>query len=114
MTPVGVTTVRELRPGNKINVGEAIATVSKALAVFRPADSSMSPQGAVKRSLTFNPKRNGILFSGDYFYGIYLYGFPIQQAVTAITGSHRNWYLDLCFVLPGVFAVAELSWWFIE
>ena len=54
MTPVGVTTVRELRPGNKINVGEAIATVSKALAVFRPADSSMSPQGAVKRSLTLN------------------------------------------------------------
>ncbi len=63
---------------------------------------------------TFNPHRNDLLFSGDYSYGIYLYGFPIQQAATALTGPHRSWYLDLCFVLPSVFAVAALSWWFIE
>jgi peptidoglycan/LPS O-acetylase OafA/YrhL len=63
---------------------------------------------------TFNPQRNGLIFSGDYSYGIYLYGFPIQQAVNALTGPHRSWYLDLCFVLPATFAVAALSWWFIE
>jgi peptidoglycan/LPS O-acetylase OafA/YrhL len=63
---------------------------------------------------TFNPRRNSLVFSGDYSYGIYLYGFPIQQAVTAMTGPHRSWYFDLCFVLPATFAVAALSWWFIE
>jgi peptidoglycan/LPS O-acetylase OafA/YrhL len=63
---------------------------------------------------TFNPRRNDLIFSGDYSYGIYLYGFPIQQAVTAFTGHYRSWYFDLCFVLPSVFAVAALSWWFVE
>src|ERR1700733_2627494 len=63
---------------------------------------------------TFNPRRTRLIFGGDYSYGIYLYGFPIQQAVTAMTGPHRSWYLDLCFVLPATFAIAGLSWWFIE
>jgi peptidoglycan/LPS O-acetylase OafA/YrhL len=62
---------------------------------------------------TFNPVRHGGDYA-DYSYGIYLYGFPIQQAVTALTGDHRSWYLDLCFVLPITFVVAALSWRLIE
>jgi peptidoglycan/LPS O-acetylase OafA/YrhL len=62
---------------------------------------------------TFNPVRHGGDYA-DYSYGIYLYGFPIQQAVTALTGDHRSWYLDLLFVLPITFVVAALSWRFIE
>jgi peptidoglycan/LPS O-acetylase OafA/YrhL len=62
---------------------------------------------------TFNPVRHGGDYA-DYSYGIYLYGFPIQQAVTSLTGPYRSWYLDLCFVLPLTFAVAALSWHFIE
>jgi peptidoglycan/LPS O-acetylase OafA/YrhL len=62
---------------------------------------------------TFNPVRHGGDYA-DYSYGIYLYGFPIQQAVTALTGDHRSWYLDLCFVLPATFIVAALSWRLIE
>lgn len=62
---------------------------------------------------TFNPVRHGGDYA-DYSYGIYLYGFPIQQAVTALTGPYRSWYLDLCFVLPLTFIVAALSWRLIE
>lgn len=62
---------------------------------------------------TFNPVRHGGDYA-DYSYGIYLYGFPIQQAVTSLTSPYRSWYLDLCFVLPLTFLVAGLSWRFIE
>lgn len=62
---------------------------------------------------TFNSVRHGSEYA-DYSYGIYLYGFPIQQAVTALTGGHRSWWLDLIFVLPATFAVAALSWRFVE
>jgi peptidoglycan/LPS O-acetylase OafA/YrhL len=61
----------------------------------------------------FNPK----ILRGeyiDYSYGIYLYGFPIQQAVTSLTGSYRCWWLDLLIVLPTTFLVAGLSWRYVE
>jgi peptidoglycan/LPS O-acetylase OafA/YrhL len=37
-----------------------------------------------------NPARHKLLLSGDYSYGIYLYGFPIQQAVAAAAPSLRS------------------------
>src|SRR6202034_1418730 len=61
-----------------------------------------------------NPRRNGLIFSGDYSYGIYLYGFPIQQAVAAAGGAYKNWTLNLAVALPAVLAVAWMSWWLIE
>jgi peptidoglycan/LPS O-acetylase OafA/YrhL len=61
-----------------------------------------------------NPRRNKILLSGDYSYGIYLYGFPIQQAVACLNGVHRSWYLDMVYVLPLTVTVASASWWLIE
>ena len=33
-----------------------------------------------------NPRRSNLLLSGDYSYGMYLYGYPIQQAFTALGG----------------------------
>lgn len=35
----------------------------------------------------FNPPRNKIILSGDYSYGLLLYGYPIQQSVVAIRGE---------------------------
>jgi peptidoglycan/LPS O-acetylase OafA/YrhL len=61
-----------------------------------------------------NPRRNGLIFSGDYSYGIYLYGFPIQQAVAAAGGAYKSWTLNLAVALPAVLAVAWMSWWLIE
>lgn len=61
-----------------------------------------------------NPPRNAIVLSGDYSYGVYLYGFPIQQAVANINTAHHEWYIDALIVLPITFAVAASSWWFVE
>lgn len=61
-----------------------------------------------------NPRRNRIVLSGDYSYGLYLYGFPIQQAVAAIDPSLRHWYLNLLIAVPAAILVATGSWWLVE
>ena len=60
-----------------------------------------------------NPRQNRLISSGDYSYGIYLYGFPIQQAVTAVIGP-SPWYLDLAVAVPFILAASVLSWWCVE
>ncbi|MFG1248546.1 acyltransferase family protein [Xanthobacter flavus] len=60
-----------------------------------------------------NPPRSKIVTSGDYSYGIFLYGFPIQQSVAAVLG-HHSWWLNLVISLPITVVVAVLSWHLIE
>ena len=47
-----------------------------------------------------NPVRNKIILSGDYSYGLYLYGFPIQQAILAINPTLGEWYWNLLLAIP--------------
>ena len=61
-----------------------------------------------------NPSRNRLLLSGDYSYGLYLYGFPIQQAVYTAGPIFRTWYANVLMSLPLAAAVAAASWWVIE
>ena len=50
---------------------------------------------------------------GDYSYGIYLYAFPVQQAVAAmLPGSSIG--LQIAVTLPATVALAALSWHLIE
>ncbi len=61
------------------------------------------------------PKLNAFLKSGDYSYGIFLYGFPIQQAVAQVLGpAGHHWYWNLVISLPVTFAVAMVSWHAVE
>ncbi|WP_294639497.1 acyltransferase [uncultured Aquabacterium sp.] len=61
-----------------------------------------------------NPPRNGTVLSGDYSYGMYLYAYPIQQAVVALFPEHRNWYFNFAVSLPLAVAFACFSWWCVE
>lgn len=61
-----------------------------------------------------NPPRNRIMLSGDYSYGIYLYGFAIQQAAVATSPIFRVWYMNLLVAIPAAVLVAACSWWLIE
>ena len=63
---------------------------------------------------TINPPRNRLLLSGDYSYGLYLYGFPLQQAFTTLGVWTRIWWIDFACVYPVAFAFAALSWWTVE
>lgn len=61
-----------------------------------------------------NPMRQPLILSGDYSYGIYLYAFPIQQAVIVCLPDHRIWYVNFAISLPISAAFACISWWFVE
>ena len=61
-----------------------------------------------------NPNRNRLLLSGDYSYGVYLYGFPIQQALIVISPLFSIWYWHLPAALFCAFAAAACSWWLVE
>ena len=61
-----------------------------------------------------NPPRNSILLSGDYSYGLYLYGYPVQQAVVAAAPALREWYWNLLFSVPLACIIAVGSWWLVE
>ncbi|MBK5653059.1 hypothetical protein QU42_24965 [Bradyrhizobium sp. UASWS1016] len=60
-----------------------------------------------------NPRRSWIVSSGDYSYGLYLYGFVIQQCAAAF-GPLQHWYLNLLVSLPLSFGVAMASWHLVE
>lgn len=55
-----------------------------------------------------------ILHSGDYSYGIYLYGFPVQQAVYSLTPSITSPWLQFLLALPPIVLFAVFSWHCIE
>ena len=61
-----------------------------------------------------NPARNKIVLSGDYSYGVYLYGFPIQQAIFASAEIFHIWYWN--FIGASVISIilACMSWWLVE
>ncbi|MGB8897990.1 MAG: hypothetical protein WCC90_01480 [Methylocella sp.] len=61
-----------------------------------------------------NPTRDRIVLSGDYSYGIYLYGFPIQQALIAASPLFLTWYCNMLAAVPLTIVLAALSCWLIE
>lgn len=61
-----------------------------------------------------SPRRNRLVSSGDYSYGVYLYSGPIQQAVVAAFPLHRTWWENLLISTPLVLIMAAGSWHLIE
>ena len=59
------------------------------------------------------PIMRKIRLPGDFSYGVYIYGFPIQQMLVALQpgwGLHLNQGLTMCFALM----IAAASWFLIE
>jgi peptidoglycan/LPS O-acetylase OafA/YrhL len=61
-----------------------------------------------------NPRKSKFLESGDYSYGLFLYGFPIQQLIVATVPFGRTWWGNLMLSLPLALSVAVVSWHFLE
>lgn len=51
---------------------------------------------------------------GDFSYGIYIYGYPVQQAAAFLLGPDSTWYWNAAVSLPVIIGLAALSWRFIE
>jgi peptidoglycan/LPS O-acetylase OafA/YrhL len=61
-----------------------------------------------------NPPLAPIVRSGDYSYGLYLYGYPLQQAVAAFGPPARHWWVNIGLALPASLLVAVCSWHALE
>ncbi|MBF0705371.1 acyltransferase [Alkalihalobacillus hwajinpoensis] len=51
---------------------------------------------------------------GDFSYGIYIYGYPIQQVVTKQFGGSMDPYVNLLISYPIILLFAYLSWHIVE
>lgn len=61
-----------------------------------------------------NPKRWAIIRGADYSYGIFLYGYAIQQMVAALGEWTHHWLLNTALSLAIASAFAAFSWHMVE
>jgi peptidoglycan/LPS O-acetylase OafA/YrhL len=61
-----------------------------------------------------NPRPMKLVASGDYSYGLYLYGYPLQQAVASIGPASHHWWVNIGLALPAAFLIAVVSWHRVE
>jgi peptidoglycan/LPS O-acetylase OafA/YrhL len=61
-----------------------------------------------------NPPKITPIRGVDYSYGVYLYGFPLQQTVCYLLPSHRFWYVNALSGVALALVLAYLSWTFVE
>lgn len=50
----------------------------------------------------------------DYSYGIYIFGFPIQQTLVTFFPTGMTWWANALLAYPIVLCLAALSWHFVE
>ena len=62
----------------------------------------------------YNPAKLRILRGADYSYGIYLYGFVIQQTLMATCPWAREWWVNILLSVPLAAGIAALSWHWVE
>ena len=60
-----------------------------------------------------DPSRKYLL-GADYSYGVFLYGFVIQQTLMQVLPQPHAWSLNILLTLPLAFGVAAVSWHLVE
>jgi peptidoglycan/LPS O-acetylase OafA/YrhL len=61
-----------------------------------------------------NPPKITLIRGADYSYGVYLYGYPLQQSVSYLFPSHRIWYVNALSGVVLALVLAYLSWTYVE
>jgi len=51
---------------------------------------------------------------GDLSYGLYIYGWPVEEAVMWLSGGRAAWWQVFLVALPAASALAFLSWHLVE
>ena len=62
----------------------------------------------------YNPHKPAFLRGKDLSYGMFLYGYVVQQAWMSLSPALRHWYWNLLLALPTTALLAALSWVWIE
>lgn len=61
-----------------------------------------------------NPAHSLYSRLADYSYGVFLYGFPIQQTIAYLFPGTREWYANSILSLFAALIVAAMSWHLVE
>lgn len=61
-----------------------------------------------------NPAHSLYSRLADYSYGVFLYGFPVQQTVAYLFPGTREWYANSILSLLATFIIAAMSWHLVE
>ncbi len=61
-----------------------------------------------------DPPKTLFIRGADYSYGIYLYGFPLQQTIVYLFPSFRIWYVNALSSVALALVSAYLSWTLVE
>ena len=66
--------------------------------------------------LALNPRLPAIPAArfGDLSYGLYIYGWPVEEVVMWLSGSRAAWWQVFLIALPAAVAIAFLSWHLVE
>ena len=95
----------------------AIATIAFVLLLYSRAGESLLGLPAAYMTAFLgltNFRKVRLIAASDYSYGIYLYGFAIQQCVARFGQVFRHWYVEFPLSLTIVTIVAAVSWHFVE
>ncbi len=96
-----------------------IAAGAVALAsLIHPATDYLAPFFAAYFTVwlgLMRPRPSALTQHGDYSYGIFLFGFPIQQAMIQVMGpGFHDWYWNIAVALPLTILFAAISWHGVE
>ena len=87
-------------------LGAGLGFASIAFAVFG--------SWLVLRIATARFQVRGLTRFGDLSYGLYLYGWPVEQSVRFALGDGAAWWQTFVLALPIAVALAYTSWHLIE
>lgn len=94
------------------------AGVLALASLIHPATDYLAPALAAYFTVwlgLMRPRPSLLTEHGDYSYGIFLFGFPIQQAMTQLMGpAHHEWYWNIATALPLTIVFAIFSWHAVE
>jgi peptidoglycan/LPS O-acetylase OafA/YrhL len=106
---------------NKLEFSFLAAAVSLPLAfaaiTFLPYGDYVAPWAIAYLTVyigLLNPHRTFFVIGADYSYGLFLYGYPIQQALATYEGWPRIWYANIAATVVLGIICASLSWHVVE
>src|SRR5690606_940919 len=83
-------------------------------ALVTVASFLLLPYAVLALAFAKDPAFAGFSRFGDYSYGIYLWGFPVQQLLIMLWGGPMHPLLNFALALPISLGVAALSWHGVE
>lgn len=106
---------------DRIRLSLAVAVCAVALLLWNPGRWTPGPTycvllGYILLVVAYHPRLHlrWVSRMGDYSYGIYVYSFPVQQAVIQMLPGYRTPLLVLLLSLPPIVLVAAASWHLVE